>query len=277
MLLRDHERRAWREDGFFVRPAQFDAREVAHLRRAAERVVARAEAAARGASGGYAVDGNRYQPAAGALLQYEHAPESRTLRVIEPCHHLDPAFDALVDDARLVEPVRELVGSARVSLWTDKLNLKRPREGSGFRWHQDSPYWFHACTHLDRLPNVMVTLDSADAGNGCFRVVRGSHRRGMLPGLRDEGRLGPLFTDPDHFDAAAQVAIEVPEGSLCFFSPHSVHGSEPNRSGRERRALVLTYQPGGHAMFKLAGERPAGVRYAPARPVAFSKASRSSS
>jgi ectoine hydroxylase-related dioxygenase (phytanoyl-CoA dioxygenase family) len=42
----------------------------------------------------------------------------------------------------------------------------------------------------------------------------------------------------------------VSAGSLVFFSPHSVHGSQPNRSDRPRRALVLTYQPGGLRMFK---------------------------
>jgi ectoine hydroxylase-related dioxygenase (phytanoyl-CoA dioxygenase family) len=42
----------------------------------------------------------------------------------------------------------------------------------------------------------------------------------------------------------------VAAGSLVFFSPHSVHGSLPNRSDRPRRALVLTYQPAGHPMLK---------------------------
>ena len=90
-----------------------------------------------------------------------------------------PYSDAILDDPRIVEPMRDLVGSERVAVFTDKLNLKRPREGSGFRWHQDSPYWTHACSHVDLLPNVMLTLDDAHEGNGCFRVVRGSHRRGL--------------------------------------------------------------------------------------------------
>ena len=265
MRLDASERRAWRDDGFFVREAVFSAPEVEELRDAAERVVARALEAARGAQGDYRVDGNRYQPAAGALLQYEHAPGSATLRVIEPFHHLDPAFDALIDDPRLVEPMRDLVDSEGVSLWTDKLNLKRPREGSGFLWHQDSPYWAHACGHLDRLPNVMLVLDDASVANGCFRVVRGSHRRGRLPGRQGEGTLGPLFTDPRCFDVSHQVPIEAPAGSLVFFSPHTVHGSEPNRSDRPRRAAVLTYQPAGHPMFTIGRERVAGrgcARYA---------------
>jgi len=149
-----------------------------------------------------------------------------------------------------VTPICGVLGFDRVALWTDKINLKRPREGSGFRWHQDSPYWGHACGHCDQLPNVMITLDDADRENGCFRVIPGSHRKGFLPGLNDGSRLGPLFTDPTTFEEDAQWLAEVPAGSIVVFDSHTVHGSEPNLSDRSRRAIVLTYQPPDHPMFK---------------------------
>jgi len=250
------ERQAWREDGFFVRRSAFGPDEVAALRDAAERVRGVALGLA-GAGRAYEVDGNRYVDAADVTVQLEHQPGSAALRVVEPFHHLDPVFERLVDDARLVEPMRDLVGAERVGLWTDKLNFKPPREGSGFRWHQDSPYWAHACRHVDQLPNVMLALDDADESNGCLRVVRGSHRNGILPSRQGEGVLGPLFTDPRHIDLEAQVAPAMPAGSLLFFSPHTVHGSEPNRSDRQRRALVITYQPGGHDQFRAPGMREA--------------------
>ncbi len=256
--LRDAEARAWREDGFFLRPAAFDPDEVEALRAAAEEVVKRAAEAAgeaAGAGGSYWIDGNRYVEATRSTVQFEHRPESATLRVVEPFHHLHPRFAELIGDARIVDPMCDLVGHERAALFTDKLNLKRPREGSGFRWHQDSPYWTHFCSHVDRLPNVMLLLDDATQQNGCFRVIRGSHRRGCLPGLEGQGRLGPLFTDPRHFDLADQVPIEAPAGSLVFFSPHTVHGSEPNRSDERRRAAVITYQPGGLRMFKIDAKR----------------------
>ena len=255
--LHDAERLGYREDGFFVREAVFSADDLEALRAAVERVVRSAAEAARAAdpSDAYAIDGNRYVEAARATVQFEHSPESRTIRVIEPFHHLDPVFDQLLGDPRIVAPVCGVLGAERVALWTDKLNLKRPREGSGFRWHQDSPYWSHACAHCDRLPNVMITLDDADRENGCFRLVPGSHRKGFLPGLADGTRLGPLFTDPAHFDAGEQWLAEVPAGSLVIFDAHMVHGSEPNRSDRARRAIVATYQPADQPMFKHAGTR----------------------
>lgn len=257
LRLTADERRRHVEDGFFVREAVFEPAALEVLRAAAERVVSRATEAVERArrEDAYAIDGNRYVEAARATIQLEHRAGSRTIRVIEPFHHLDPVFDALLGDPRIVAPVCGILGAERVALWTDKLNLKRPREGSGFRWHQDSPYWGHACRHCDRLPNVMVTLDDADRDNGCFRLVPGSHARGFLPGLSDGTRLGPLFTDPAHFDAQRQWLAEVPAGSLVFFDSHIVHGSEPNTSDRARRALVLTYQPADFAMFKLEGTR----------------------
>ncbi len=255
--LRANERRAWEQDGFFIRPRVFGPGEIQALRDAAEQAVARASRAAQRADDEYEIDGNRYCEAGGTTIQFEHRPGSETIRVLEPFHHLDDRFDALIDDPRFVEPMRGILGAERISLFTDKLNLKRPREGSRFRWHQDSPYWAHFHPDVGQLPNAMLALDDAHEGNGCLRVVRGSHRKGMLPGL-EEGRLGPLFTDPRYFDAADAVPAAMPAGSLLFFSPHTVHGSEPNESGALRRALLFTYQDGERRMFKVDAKRVAG-------------------
>ena len=109
------------------------------------------------------------------------------------------------------------------------------------------------------LLNVLITLDDSHEGNGCFRVIRGSHRRGVLPGRAGEGRLGPLLTHPSAFDATAEIAEILPAGSAVFFSAHSVHVSEPNFSDEARRAIVLTYQPAGKRMFKVDQVRECGT------------------
>ncbi len=260
------ERSRYEDEGFFVREGVFGDSDLERLRGAAERVVAQAAEAARQKarqvardaaprSDDYRIDGNRYVEVADSTVQFEHREGSETIRVIEPFHHLDPVFDRLVADPRIVLPLCGVLEAERISLWTDKINLKRPREGSGFRWHQDSPYWSHVCGHCDRLPNVMITLDAADRENGCFRLIPGSHKQGFLPGLDDGSQLGPLFTDPAYFDESSQWLAEVPAGSLVVFSAHTVHGSEPNASDRARRAIVLTYQPADHPMFKMNGSR----------------------
>ena len=50
----------------------------------------------------------------------------------------------------------------------------------------------------------------------------------------------------------------MPAGSLLFFHPSVVHGSEPNGSDELRRALLYTYQPGGNRLFKVDAKREAG-------------------
>ena len=243
------EQHQWRRSGYFVRERVFSGAALETLRAAVEHV---AEAAVRQCERGtpYWLDGKRFVDVGHTTIQFEHSPPSDTVRVIEPVHDQHPALDALVDDPRIVEPVRSIIGSDEVTLWSDKLNLKRPREGTGFGWHQDSPYWVHACKHVDKLPNVMVVLDDAHLGNGCFQVIEGSHVEGCLPGTDDGTQLGGFYTDPGSFDLDRAVPLEVPAGSLVFFSPHIVHGSEPNRSAEPRRALVYTYQPAGFPMLK---------------------------
>ena len=246
--LTEHEAAAYRRHGYLVREAVF-AREIEALRAAVERAAALAlEASAGGRT--YWLDGKRFVDFGRTTVQFEHAADSNTIRVIEPVHELDARLSRLLHDPRIAEPMRDILGTPDIAAWTNKLNLKRPLEGSGFGWHQDSPYWIHDSNHVDDLPNVMLALDDADESNGCFKVIRGSHTRGCLPGTDNGTQLGGFFTDPGCFDEQDAVAMTVPAGSLVFFDPHCIHGSGPNRSDRMRRALVLTYQPGGYNMLK---------------------------
>ena len=128
--------------------------------------------------------------------------------------------------------------------------MKRPEIGSGFGWHQDSPYWIHDSNDVDTLPNVYICLDDAHKSNGCFSVIARSHTNGCLPGTSDGSQLGGFYTDPRLFDLKNKVDIEAAAGSLIFFNPHIVHGSSPNKSKNERRAYIVTYQPSDRAMLK---------------------------
>lgn len=253
LRLSEREWQQWREQGYFVRHRQFAHSELDALRRAAERAAARADAkSTRGRT--YFLDNKRFVDVDHATVQYEHTPGSTTVRVLEPANLFDDRIDRLVDDPRLTTPMQALVGSTSLSLWTAKLNMKSGA-GSGFGWHQDSPYWMHDCGHVDQLPNVMLALDEQRLDNGCFRIIPGSHKRGILPGTADGSQLGGFYTDPGCFDTADEVAMEVDAGALIFFDAHTVHGSAANESNKPRRALIFTYQPGGFPMLKTGAER----------------------
>lgn len=247
--LSEEELSTYRQQGFLVRTAVFGAPELQSLTGAVECAVQRALDLAVGGNDYYLDDKHFVDVEGGMTVQFEHTPGSTTARVIEPAHHLDPLLEQLVADDRIVQPIRSMLGSD-ISIWTNKLNLKRAGEGSGFGWHQDSPYWIHDSDHVDLLPNVYLAFDDASEANGCLRVIEGSHLQGCLPGTSDGSQLGGFFTSAQYVDKSREVRLEVPAGSLVFFDPHIIHGSRPNDSALPRRAMVMTYQPAGYPMLK---------------------------
>jgi ectoine hydroxylase len=51
--------------------------------------------------------------------------------------------------------------------------------------------------------------------------------------------------DMDAFDLSRLQPLETRAGSVVFFGAFLVHRSLPNRSDRDRRALLYSYQPAG--------------------------------
>ncbi|MEE9280914.1 MAG: phytanoyl-CoA dioxygenase family protein [Myxococcota bacterium] len=251
------EREQYEEQGFFVRPALFGREELAPLREAVEGIhdAVVAEGGRPGAAPVEWIDGRRYQELLGSTIKWEWREDSREIRSMEPFAHLDPRLDALIDDPRLWSPASDLLRSGSVSLFTDKLNFKRPR-GAPFPWHQDAPYWVFGCDHVERLSSLQIYLDDARGDNGCLWMIPGTHTQGNLPVFEDQGVLGRLYTDLAKLGPRTPVPIEAPAGSVIFFDGYVVHGSRRNRSDASRRALVLTYQPAGFPRWRAPGVRP---------------------
>lgn len=250
VALTETERQGWLEDGFIIRQSVFNEAELSQMRSAA--LAAEDLARERSIQGKtYHLDDKRFVDSGSLTVQFEHhSPDCPEVRVIEPVNELVEQFDQIVDDPRLTVPMQGIIGQEDLALWTAKLNLKPGKVGSGFGWHQDSPYWVHDSDHVDLLPNVMLTFDDATLENGCFQVIRGSHKQGCLPGTANGTQLGGFFTDPTCFSEDDAVPMVVPAGSLIFFSAHSIHGSGINQTDLPRRAIILTYQPGGHRTLK---------------------------
>lgn len=248
----------YREDGYFLRERVLAEADLAPLRDAVEEVHQRIVRDVESGDCGPTewIDDKRYQKVAGSLIKWEWREDSAQVRSMEPYHHLDARLEALIDDPRLWQPARPLVGADALSLFSDKLNFKRPG-GSPFPWHQDSPYWAFGCNHLDRLVSVLVNLDDADVQNGCLWMIPGSHTEGFLPTFQNRGVVGRLYTDVEQIpNAKPAVPLEAPAGSVVWFHGDLVHGSQGNRSDVPRRVLVMTYQPAGLSRWRLEDVRP---------------------
>ena len=255
------ELRSYRRDGFFVRRAVFAEEELDPLRAAVEGIHDAVVAAgvAPGAELVEWIDDKPYQEVLGSTIKWEWRAAAREIRSMEPFTHLDARLDGFVDDPRLWAPTLDILGTGSVSLFTDKLNFKRPL-GAPFPWHQDAPYWAFGCDHVDRLSSLQIYLDDASEDNGCLWMIPGSHTRGNLPVFEDRGVLGRLYTDLSTLEGPQPLPIEAPAGSVIFFDGYVVHGSRSNTSKASRRAVVLTYQPSGLSRWKTPGVRSVAVR-----------------
>ena len=150
-----------------------------------------------------------------------------------------PAFMELAKHPAIVSRIKPLIGED-IQLNHSKLATKPPTKGKGlFSWHQDFAFFPHTNTSLVA---VMVMLDDAKPENGCMQIVRGSHKWGLLDHM-----IGGKFTgacqEPDRWSDQRLIANVTPKtGGISIHHCLSLHGSDPNLSGKPRRGLVFQYR-----------------------------------
>ena len=216
--LTDAQRRHYQSEGYLVLPGLFSPEEIAEVVEEAGALLARKDLIA---------SDNircRWQP---------HVVTGECLfETFDPVADIGPCCERLARDPRLLAAVGDLYGEPAF-LFKDKLIYKPPGT-KGYDLHQD----FIAWPDFPRsFVTAVVALDPSGPDNGCTRVYPGYHRRGYLspedgmyhsipPGVVDEGRAVPLALAP---------------GDVGIFGCFTPHDSAPNRSGRWRRQLYLSY------------------------------------
>jgi ectoine hydroxylase-related dioxygenase (phytanoyl-CoA dioxygenase family) len=251
----EQELEQYDELGFFIRESVFSEDELEDMRAGAENVHARIVESADlpEASPIDQVDNQRYQSVLGSTVKWEWQDELRAVRSMEPAGHLDARLEILLDDPRLYQPVTSINGCESLSVFSDKLNVKRPG-GAPFPWHQEGLYWENGAEDLESLVSTLTYLDDASKDNGCLWVIPGSHKHGNLQGLKDRGVLGALYTDVDLIDGEA-IPTELSAGSVVYFHRDLVHGSQTNRTDSSRRVFVVAYQAGGLHRWRIQRKR----------------------
>lgn len=236
------EREVLERDGFVLREGAFEPGEVEEITDACERLVADLVKDRQGKR--YHVGSYVFEPDQLTECTIKWEGDSDVVHGIEPFAHLSPDLEKWAYDPRVLGPSIDFVGDEQPVLFTEKLNLKRPRVGGQNPWHQDWPYWQFA-DDRSRIVTAMLFLDDSTLENGTLQVLPGSQTRGPWPTRTDSDRFGNLEMDPTAVEGYTPVPLEVPAGSVVFFGPLLVHKSEPNRSEKDRRALLYSYQPEG--------------------------------
>jgi ectoine hydroxylase len=182
--------------------------------------------------------------------------DNRTIRAIHGCHRYDDVCSRLVRMPRLLDIARAVLGED-VYVYQFKVNLKQPREGAAWPWHQDFAFWHEEDGMPEpRAVNIAVFLDDVHDESGPLSLIPGSHTAGLydLPdgdadGVGDWTRhvsADLAYTVSD--DTAAALSARLgrewatgPAGDALVFHPSIVHSSSSNRSHDRRAVLLVTY------------------------------------
>lgn len=164
-----------------------------------------------------------------------------TLRKIVFPAQASAAFARLCSDPRITAAVSAL-GLPSPRCVVDQVNLKVARIGTGFPWHQDARFlgWRRQKVIARHGGvNVVIAIDRADAGNGGFEVLGGTHRGG--PVTFDYDTSG---TNAGIFDESRRTLVPLEPGDAVLFHPYLAHGSGPNLSAGPRRLATLWFIAG---------------------------------
>jgi hypothetical protein len=235
------QREAYARDGYIVLPAVFSEAETAAMAAESDRLV------------DLLVNASLATGEISPRLDLRTRPEGPVLLKIQPLADVSPLLKQVSEDDRLLQPMRDLLGSEPLML-EEKLNGKellalteddlrglpiRP-SSDAFPFHTDYHYFY-----LDGYPpetlSSAVAIDACTTANGALRVVPGSH-------LRDWplASTWPPYLDETSFPPADQVYLECPAGTVVVFHSKLAHASSPNTTSDPRRLLIYSHYPSTH-------------------------------
>jgi non-haem Fe2+, alpha-ketoglutarate-dependent halogenase len=153
--------------------------------------------------------------------------------------HFGWAYD-LAAHPRVVDAVSELLGD-EVVVWGTLLLAKPPHDDEFVAWHQDGAY----AGYLAGTPAVSawIALSDSNRGNGCMRVVPGSHRTRLdhVETHRPKNMLSRGQEIAAVVDEGEAIDVELRAGEMSLHHVDIVHGSSPNHSPDWRTGFIVRY------------------------------------
>lgn len=187
------------------------------------------------------IGGARYQVQSASGRTGAPAIAPGVFRKVTFAAAVSPALSRLRSHPRVVAAVAA-VGLPSPRCVVDQVNLKAARVGTGFPWHQDARFLtWRQQENVARHGgvNVVVAIDRADASNGGFEVLSGTHRNGPV-----EFDYDTAGTNTGVFDESRRTLVPLAPGDAVLFHAYLAHGSGPNRSEAPRRLATMWFIAG---------------------------------
>lgn len=167
----------------------------------------------------------------------EHTAERPALRRVNNPSDISPAYREVMENAAIVDMVTDLIGPD-VKFHHCKINVKLPGSNTEVGYHQDFPYTPHT---NDDIVTALLMLDDMTPENGCLTVVPGSHRGPLYSLFEKDVFVGSIAANVTAKLKPRELQITGKAGSVCLMHTRLVHGSDANRSTRNRGLYICVY------------------------------------
>jgi ectoine hydroxylase-related dioxygenase (phytanoyl-CoA dioxygenase family) len=219
---------------------------------------------------------------------------SGAVRSIFAPHTTNKVFEYLARLPRLVEPVKQILGS-EVYIHQYKVNAKVALEGDQWEWHQDFLYWHKEDNMpIDRVLSAVLFLQDVNDFNGPMLVIPNSHKKGMIDLMPHENFRSRESTQndisqnkPDWIstltadlkykidkDTLAKLveennifAVKGSAGFVLLFHGSLLHASAGNLSPWDRFSVFITYNSIENTLGEVENPRPEFIAHRDFKPV----------
>lgn len=174
-----------------------------------------------------------FRSAFDSLIQYSPKRWDRLHLFFDWAHQV-------VTHKALLDVVESILGDD-ILVYGTLVLAKQPHDLRYASWHQDS---FYSGLHLTPSITAWIALTRSHRGNGCMRVIPGSHRLGSLEheNVADENLLNRRGERIKiEVDESQAVDVELQPGEISLHESTLVHSSNPNASDEPRIGFIVRF------------------------------------
>jgi len=156
-------------------------------------------------------------------------------------HLLFKWLDDLIRDARVLDPVEQLIGPD-ILCWSTIFWIKDAGSKSFVSWHQDNTYWGLSSRNV---VTAWFAISDASVEAGCMKVMPGTHNRETLAheDTYDADNMLTRGQAIHGLDEARAVHMPLRAGEMSLHNYCLAHGSGPNLSPDRRIGVSMHFMP----------------------------------
>ena len=155
-------------------------------------------------------------------------------------HFQDPRLLEFLMDESVLDLVEALIGPD-IGLWASHFISKEPSIGRATPWHSDAGYWNGRFKEFTGIVTIWLAIDRSDRGNGCMRVIPGTHRMADGEYVKIDASDNTFDTELTDVDDSKAVYFELDPNECSFHDSRLVHGALANTSNRRRTGYTMRY------------------------------------